>query len=32
MNHWMKAQQIFSKLEEIGYAQPLLKANSKELY
>lgn len=32
MPYWKQAQKIWTKLESTGFPQPLLKANTKELY
>jgi hypothetical protein len=32
MDHWNKAQKIWANLESTGYSQPMLKANTKELF
>ena len=32
MDHWNKAQKIWASLEDTGFSQPMLKANSKELF
>lgn len=32
MNHWENAQDIWAELEEKGFPQPILKANTKELF
>lgn len=32
VKHWKKAQQIWSKLDDLGFKQPPLKANTKELF
>jgi hypothetical protein len=32
MPYWNKAQKIYSKLDKMGFNEPLLKANTKELY
>ena len=32
MDHWVKAQKLWAKLDKSGSPQPILKANTKELY
>ena len=32
LDHWDNAQKIWSKLSKDGHQQPILKANTKELY